>query len=209
MGRCMFSPDVIGTDAFLYDLPDEAQLLYYRLGCEGTYGKIVGIRRIVRGYGSSTEALEALYEHGYLFDYGGACWVRHYWVNNVFKHPNHDYAQTMQEIESGVIGFEGDRFKSAFVLMEDPKPYESLNEGSTVSDSGSLSDPEPSARPDAFTENISGGGACGEGGRKPPDMKPCPQCRQPVLCGDTPEGVLFDCPSCGLVLVNPDGEIAE
>ena len=60
MGKAMFSPNVVCTDSFL-DLPEEAQLLYYRLGFEGSYGKIVGIRRIARGFGASAEALGALY----------------------------------------------------------------------------------------------------------------------------------------------------
>ena len=82
MGRAMFSSEVVGTDEFLEQLSDDAQLTYYRIASEGTYGKIIGIKRIVRSYGSSLSALDELYQNGYLFDYGGACWVRHFWVNN-------------------------------------------------------------------------------------------------------------------------------
>ncbi len=203
MGKCMFSPDVVGTDAFL-DLPDDAQLLYYRLGSEGTYGKIQGVRRIARGYGSGAGALQALYDAGYLFDYDGACWARHFWVNNTFKRPNHNYAETMREIVSGEIGFEGESFKSAFVCPEVDKPYSSLNQGSTYTDSLTDSDPDPVAGTDPATgphtptdpPKDSGEGAHGEG----EDLHPCwcPKCKNAhSVYWNVGTRVMVRCPDCG------------
>lgn len=182
MGKAMFSPDVVGTDAFL-DLPDDSQLLYFRLGFEGTYGKIQGVRRIARGYGCGREALQSLYDAGYLFDYDGACWVRHFWVNNTFKRPNHNYAETMREIASGEIGFVGEPFKSAFACPEVDKPYLSLAQGSTDSLAGAdaLAGADPSPDPASSTSSgsspSSGEGAHGEGEASSPL---CPKCQTPM-----------------------------
>ena len=176
VGRAMFSPDVVGTDGFL-DLPMESQLLYFRLGFEGAYGKVQGVKRIARGYGCGADALEPLYDAGYLFDHGGACWIRHYWVNNTFKRPNHNYAMSMPEIVSGEIGFEGEPFKSAFICPEADKPSVSLMQGSTGTvtgtDSGLDSDSGPDSDPGACPSPYAGGGARGEG-------EPCPNCGEPL-----------------------------
>lgn len=187
MGRAMFSPDIVATDAFL-DLPEDSQLLYFRFGFEGCYGKIQGVRRIARGYGCSADALQSLYDAGYLFDYDGACWVRHYWVNNTFKRPNHNYAETMREIVSGEIGFEGEPFKSAFVCPEVDKPYSSLAQGST----GTVAGTDSVTGADAFSgsDTDSGGGARGEG---EDSLPPCPKCGEPLR--DIGDGYLA-CDSC-------------
>ena len=205
MGKAMFSPNVVCTDSFL-DLPEEAQLLYYRLGFEGSYGKIVGIRRIARGFGASAEALGALYELGYLFDYGDACWVRHYWINNTFKAPNNNGAKLIPEIGSGEIGFEGEPFKSAFRCPRAEKPSISLIQGYTVT--GAVTDPASVA--EAATDSVSETGsvtstdastgageeACGEGD----GLHPC-RCRKCKSARATyrNEGakVIVRCPNCG------------
>ena len=195
MGKAMFSPDIVATDAFL-DLPEDSQLLYFRLGFEGTYGKIQGVRRIARGYGSGTSALQSLYDAGYLFDYGGACWVRHFWVNNPFKKPNHNYAETMPERVAGEIRFEKEPFKTAFVCPEVDKPYPSLEQGSTDSltgadpvagaDPASLPDPDSLPAPSA----AAGEGARGEGEGS---SLLCPKCGEPLR--DFGDGYLA-CDSC-------------
>ena len=189
MGRAMFSPDVVGTDWFL-DLPEDSQLLYFRLGFEGVYGKIQGVRRIARGYGCGMETLRALYDAGYLFDYDGACWVRHFWCNNTFKRPNHNYAETMREIVSGEIRFEGEPFKSPFTLKASNKPYSSLGQGSTDSvtgtdsvagaDTGSGADPRP------VTDSREGT----HGNEKNPS---CPKCGEPLRRVDEKS---FGCDKC-------------
>lgn len=195
MGKAMFSPDIVATDAFL-DLPEDSQLLYFRLGFEGTYGKIQGVKRIARGYGSGAGALQALYGAGYLFDYEGACWVRHYWVNNSFKAPNNDHAKSMREIVSGEIGFAGEPFKSAFVCPEVDKPYSSLAQGSTGTVAGTDSvagaDPDPDPDPDTFSGSQTGAGegAHGEGEGSSPL---CPKCGEPLR--DLGGGYLA-CDSC-------------
>lgn len=195
MGKAMFSPDVVGTDAFL-DLPDAAQLLYFRLGFEGTYGKIVGVKRIARGYGSGTSALQSLYDAGYLFDHDGACWVRDYWSNNSFKRPNHNYAETMPEIVSGEIGFAGEPFKSAFLCPDADKPSISLTQGSTgtgtVSDAGAYPDADASSGPDTFSlsQEDAGEGARGEGEGFTPV---CPKCGNPLRPMDSS---YYVCDSC-------------
>lgn len=195
MGKAMFSPDVVATDAFL-DLPESSQLLYFRLGFEGTYGKIQGVRRIARGYGSGTGALQALYDADYLFDYDGACWVRHFWVNNTFKRPNHNYAETMREITSGEIGFEGEPFKSAFVCPEVDKPYSSLVQGSTgtgagaFAGSGSVEDSASGSVALSESQTDAGEGAHGEG---EDSSSLCPKCGEPLR--DFGDGYLA-CDSC-------------
>ena len=190
MGKAMFSPDVVGTDGFL-DLPEESQLLYFRLGLEGAYGKIQGVKRIARGYRCGMEALQSLYDAGYLFDHGGACWIRHYWMNNTFKSPNHNYAMSMPEIVSGEIGFEGEPFKSAFTCPEVDKPSISLTQGSTGTVTGTDSGPTSGQNSEAGEDSspYAGGGARGEG-------EPCPKCGGPLrefgegyMCCDACRGV--------------------
>ena len=189
MGRSMFSQDITGTDAFL-DLPEGSQLLYYRLGYEGSYGRINGIRRIARGYGCTPEDLQALYDAGYLFDHGDECWVRHYWVNNSFKSPNNKHAKDMPEIVSGEIGFEGEEFKSAFVLHD--KPSISLDEGSTYSYSDSYSDSPTYSYSDSPSDSYSD---------SPSDSLTgsciCPRCNGKARYRETGGEVVIICPSCG------------
>lgn len=191
MGKAMFSPDIVATDAFL-DLPEDSQLLYFRLGFEGTYGKIQGVRRIARGYGSGAGALQALYDAGYLFDYDGACWVRHFWCNNTFKRPNHNYAETMREIVSGEIGFSGEPFKSAFVCPEVDKPYSSLAQGSTgtVTGTDSVAGADTASVALSESETSAGEGAHGEGEAS---LLLCPKCGEPLK--DFGDGYLA-CESC-------------
>ena len=199
MGKAMFSPDIVATDAFL-DLPEDSQLLYFRLGFEGTYGKIQGVRRIARGYGSGTDTLRALYDAGYLFDYDGACWMRHFWCNNTFKRPNHNYAETMREIVSGEIGFEGEPFKSAFVCPEVDKPYSSLAQGSTgtVTGTDSVAGADTGTGTGTGTDSATfsrsqtdtGEGARGEGEGS---SLLCPKCGEPLR--DFGDGYLA-CDSC-------------
>lgn len=206
MGKAMFSPDIVATDAFL-DLPEGSQLLYFRLGFEGTYGKIQGVRRIARGYGCSLEALQTLYDAGYLFDYDGACWVRHFWVNNTFKSPNNDHAKTMPEIKSGEIGFVGEPFKSAFICPSVDKPSISLNQGSTGTDSLTGSDPVAGADPAPFAfapsdpPTDAGEGASGGGGEfAESDEHPCwcPRCQNThATYWNEGKRVMIRCPDCG------------
>ncbi len=200
MSKAMFSDEVVGTDSFL-DLPEEAQLLYFRLGFEGTYGKIVGVRRIARGYGSE-KALGILYQSGYLFDYGGACWVRHYWVNNTFKRPNHNYAMTMPEIQSGEIGFEGEAFKSAFVCPDENKPSVSLIQDSSLT--GADTGTGTVAGADTGTDSPTFSGSqtdAGEGARGEGEERPCwcEFCRSTNATYTTTSDhkTIIHCPNCG------------
>ena len=207
MGKAMFSPDVAYTDSFL-DLPEEAQLLYFRLGFEGSYGKIVGIRRIARGFGATAEALDTLYESGYLFDYGDACWVRHYWINNTFKKPNNNPAKDIPEIASGEIGFEGEPFKSAFMYPNSGKPSISLTEGypagytvtGAVTDPAAVTDSATGALPDSDSNSDTSKGAgkeaCGEGDGLHPCR--CAKCGNPKATYREEGGkTVIHCPNCG------------
>lgn len=198
MGKAMFSPDVVGTDEFI-DLPEDAQLTYFRLGFEGTYGKIVGVRRIVRGYGTNADALRVLYESGYLFDYNGACWVRHFWENNTFKSPNNDHAKTMPEIKSGEIGFVGEPFKSAFICPSVDKPSISLSQGSTYTDSSTGTDSVAGEGSGSValtaTSADAGEGARGEG----EDLHHClcTRCGAKVPYVTENQRTMIHCPTCG------------
>ncbi|WP_147556714.1 zinc ribbon domain-containing protein [Paratractidigestivibacter faecalis] len=217
MGKAMFSSDVVGTDSFL-DLPEEAQLLYHRLGFEGAYGKIVGIRRIARGFGASTDALDALYKSGYLFDYGDACWVRHYWVNNTFKKPNNNPAKNIPEIASGEIGFAGEEFRSAFVCPSVDKPSNGLTAAyraayqagytvtGTVTGPASATGAETGSTTEALADSISnsdtaastgtGEEARGEGDGSHPCC--CQKCGSQKATYREEGGKIFiRCPDCG------------
>lgn len=213
MGKAMFSSDVVGTDSFL-DLPEEAQLLYHRLGFEGAYGKIVGIRRIARGFGASTDALDALYESGYLFDYGDACWVRHYWVNNTFKKPNNNPAKDIPEIASGEIGFAGEEFRSAFVCPSVDKPSNGLTAAyqagytvtGTVTGPASATGTSTASTTEALADSVSNSGtaastgtreeARGEGDGLHPCC--CKKCGSPKATFREEGGkTVIHCPDCG------------
>ena len=199
--RTCLASSVVGTDRFLGMTPS-AQALYLALNLEADVsGHVVGVNRVARGTGLGSEALNELYSEGYVLDVEGEAYLTHQWLNN--KYDSREFAK-MDECEpygQGVLRFVGELGKSAYRLAS--------------TEERRLIDGEPSRnviQHETTSTKLEANQGQHDGNSKekaPCELKPCPQCRQPVLYGDTPEGVVFDCPSCGLVLVNPDGEVVE
>lgn len=80
----MFSDNIVLTDAFVYELPPMAQLLYYNMGMRADdEGFVNCTRMIMRSITATEDDLKALIEHGYVMSFpSGIFAICHWRVNN-------------------------------------------------------------------------------------------------------------------------------
>lgn len=124
----MFSADVVQTDKFI-SMSDQAQLLYYKCCCDaGSLGQVVA-RRVCVGDGHPLEALDELYENGYLIDVDGMTFIRHMWVNNSYN-KRICKLWNVSAYRNGLLGFEGEYCRSPYVLLDGSvKPEPTVENG--------------------------------------------------------------------------------
>ena len=135
--RFMLSSSVILSDAYLA-MSAEAQALNVILNAEADVtGRIIGIRRIVRGSGLGTDALAELYREGYLLKVGnGDTYIAHMWQHNKYDKRLWERMRDCEPYTSGELVFVGDEGKSAYALAElidaktTPERRSSVDEGS-------------------------------------------------------------------------------
>lgn len=135
--RFMLSSSVILSDAYLA-MSAEAQALNVILNAEADVtGRIIGIRRIVRGSGLGTDALAELYREGYLLKVGnGDTYIAHMWQHNKYDKRLWERMGDCEPYTSGELVFVGDEGKSAYALAE-PNDAESTYERRSSVDEGS------------------------------------------------------------------------
>lgn len=115
--RAQVAAEVVESDEFM-GLSLESQLCYYRLLLhEDIAGKVLGIRRVLRGYGADVDGtLEELLEAGFLVCVEGAFFDRHCWVHNTYNQRIADRLVNYEELASGDLEFEGEAFRSPYAL---------------------------------------------------------------------------------------------
>lgn len=81
----MFSPAIVGTDAFL-DLPISTQALYFHLGMHADDDGFVGPKKIMRMIGAGQDEIKLLIAKSYVIPFeSGVIVIRHWKVNNLVR----------------------------------------------------------------------------------------------------------------------------
>lgn len=116
--RSMACADVVQADEFL-SMSIEAMLLYFLILFHADVcGRIYGASRICRGYGFDADTLQELYDNGYLLRVGGLTVDAHCWRNNKLDARLKTRMDSWEAFTSGRIAFEGEPFKSSYVLSD-------------------------------------------------------------------------------------------
>lgn len=115
--RAQVAAEVVESDDFM-GLTLESQLCYYRLLLhEDLAGKVLGIRRVLRGYGADVDGtLEELLDAGLLVCVDGAYFDRFTWVNNTYNARIAERLVSYEELASSALDFEGEEFRSPYAL---------------------------------------------------------------------------------------------
>lgn len=212
--RSMVCADVAMSDGFL-SMTLEAQLLYFLLLFDADVcGRIYGADRICRGYGFDADALEELYENGYLLHVDGLTVDRHCWRNNTLDGRLKGRMDSFEAFASGRIGFEGEPFKSSYRLNDVATTEERRNnDGATTPNATqqqrqpnnndnlnpTTTESQPQPQPQRQRAGESGAPAQEEG-KEGTNMHPCqcPRCKstEATFTLDA-EGSTIRCPVCG------------
>lgn len=197
--RAMISASVAQSDAFL-SMSIESQWLYLMLLFEtDVVGRILGIQRIIRGYGLDTSCLDELIDSGFLLKVDGHWYDRHTWRNNKFSAKIATRAQNDDAIASGILKFESESFKSSYVRVtpgcdtETPKSNESTTERHVMQYNAPAPTPAPAPALSPSTSNSTPPNGAEE-------SRPC-MCKK---CGNTHASftikdgaTTITCPDCG------------
>ena len=203
--RAMAAASVVQSDLFM-SMSIEAQWLYLMLMFHvDVVGRILGLRRIARGYGIDDDFITELESNGFLIRANGEWFDRHTWRNNKFSQAVANRAQADEAIDSGLLGFEGEPFRSSYAKASKShtaaqNSYETLqdafccdviepNDNATQPSSNATKPVTEPAIPMSSTSKATG----------MDESRPC-QCRK---CGGqatfaiTDDGTWIDCPKCG------------
>ncbi len=83
--RRMFSPDIVGSDAFL-DMPTSSQCLYFHLGMYADDDGFVNPKRIMRMAGVSDDDLKILITKRFVLPFeNGVVVIKHWRINNLIR----------------------------------------------------------------------------------------------------------------------------
>lgn len=95
--RRMFSPDIVGSDAFL-DMPVSSQALYFHLGMYADDDGFVNPRRIMRMVGVGEDDLKVLIAKRFvlLFE-NGVIVIKHWKINNLVRKDWYKETQYLEE----------------------------------------------------------------------------------------------------------------
>lgn len=74
---------------------------------------------IARGRGWSDDELDELVDFGLIIIAGDECFVTHFWLANKYQKWCVNTLSQSDAIREGIVGFDGDPFKSRFVLIDD------------------------------------------------------------------------------------------
>lgn len=83
--RRMFSPDIVGSDAFL-DMPTSSQALYFHLGMYADDDGFVNPKRIMRMVGVQDDDLKVLISKRFVLPFeNGVVVIKHWKINNLVR----------------------------------------------------------------------------------------------------------------------------
>jgi hypothetical protein len=96
MARRMFSPNIVGSDAFL-EMPTSSRELYFQLGMSADDDGFVNPRRIIRMIGASEDDLKILVAKRFVIPFeNGVVVIKHWRINNLVRK---DWYKPTQYIE--------------------------------------------------------------------------------------------------------------
>lgn len=206
--RACFAADVVQSDEFL-GMTIKAQLLYFLMAFHADVcGRIVGPTRVCRGYGFAPDVLDELYERGYLLDVGGGVTVdAHTWRNNTLDGRLKSRLDAFGPFASGVLGFVGEPFKSAYQLndvatTEGQRKYDVDTTPNTTTTQRQRQ-PNTNVNPTETESKVNAKHNVAASSEEDTDLEEWHPCKCPK-CGDTdavytptPTGSTVHCPTCG------------
>lgn len=198
--RAMFASKVAMSDAYL-GMTLESQLAYVLLRFEAdVVGRILGARRILRGYGFADDVLDELAESGFLIQVGGEWFDRHTWRHDKFSTRVSQRAENDEAISSGLLAFEGAPFKSSYRATPERRQGDAI--ATTERRAMQCNTPAPAPAPAPVPAPAPAPSFSGKAdeGIEDEAVHPC-TCRQ---CGSTSatyaltdSGTIITCPTCG------------
>ena len=205
--RACFSADVVQGDEFL-EMSVEAQLLYFLMAFDADVcGRVIGPKRITRGYGFAPDVLDELYANRFLLEVGGMTVDTFTWRNNSYDGRLKTRLDSFEPYTSGVLGFVGEPFKSAYQLndvatTEGRRKYDVDTTPNTTT-TQSQRQPNTNVNPTETESKVNAKHNVAASSEEDTDLEEWHPCKCPK-CGDTdavytptPTGSTVHCPTCG------------
>lgn len=198
--RACIAAAVTETDEFL-SLTLEAQTLYIHLLLNADVsGRILGARRLARGYGLE-DALGDLLSAGYLLDVDGSIFDRFAWVNNRYTAQSFSRMADCEEYQSGCLYFTGTEGKSAYATTVTHPNDSGLTIDCQRTDDAfdTIQDNSTAIATQGNTPSFLGKTALANEGTEGEDTHPClcPRCKEPASYTMADGTCTITCPSCG------------
>lgn len=95
--RRMFSPDIVGSDAF-FDMPTSSQALYFHLGMYADDDGFVNPKKIMRMMGAGDDDLKVLITKRFVLPFeNGVVVIKHWRINNLVRKDWYKETQYVEE----------------------------------------------------------------------------------------------------------------
>lgn len=108
--RRMFSPQIVGSDAFL-DMPISTQALYFHLGMYADDDGFINPKKIMRMVGTSDDDLKMLMAKRFVLPFeSGVVVIKHWLINNLVQADRYHKTVYQDEFKSLEISNENKRY---------------------------------------------------------------------------------------------------
>jgi len=95
--RRLFSPDIVGSDAFI-DMPISSQALYFHLGMYADDDGFVNPKRVMRMVGTSEDDLKVLISKRFVLEFdNGVIVIKHWLIHNTIRKDRYHETQYIEQ----------------------------------------------------------------------------------------------------------------
>src|SRR3990167_1792929 len=102
MARRMFSPDIVGSDAF-FEMPTSSQALYFHLGMYADDDGFVNPKKIMRMMSAGDDDLKVLITKRFVLPFeSGVIVIKHWLIHNLIR--SDLYKETSYKKEKALLG---------------------------------------------------------------------------------------------------------